>query len=133
MEKLLRKEAEIKPDFEAADFEKRRHPRFATALPIEYGRIGSPENRSGHTSNISESGVMISLPEQIEVGRNLRLKIFFSLGRELDTIEAAGRVVWTSIDTERKGYYRIGLKYEDISPENMQRLRSLLDRFGDRW
>jgi len=130
---MLREEAEIKPDFKAAGFEKRSHPRFVTALPIEYGRIDSPENRSGHTSNISESGAMISLPEQIEVGTNLRVKIFFSLGRELNTIEATGTVVWTNIDLERKGYYRIGLKYEDISPENVQRLRSLLNRFGDRW
>jgi len=130
---MARKEGEIKPGSQATDFDKRRHPRFETALPIEYGRIDSPKNRSGHTSNISETGAMISLPEQIEVGKKMRLKIFFSLGRELNTIEATGGVVWTNTDMERKGYYRSGLKYEDISPEDTQRLRSLLNRFGDRW
>ncbi len=129
---MVKEKREIEPGFKTSGFERRRCPRFETALPIEYGRIDSPKRRSGHTANISESGSMISLPEQIEAGKELRLKIFFSLGPDLNTIEVTGKVVWANIDMERKGYYRIGLKYEDISPEDVDRLRSLLNRFGDR-
>ncbi len=44
-------------------------------------------------------------PEQIEVGEKLRVKLFFSFGPGLNTIEAIVKVVWAKIDAERAGFY----------------------------
>ncbi len=123
----------MKPKFKAPDFERRRHPRFSAALPIEYGRIDNPKNSPGHTINISKSGLMASLPERIKVGEKLRLKLFFSVDRGLNAITGTGRIVWSNADIRKEGYCRHGLEFEDFSPQDLEKLKSFLYRFGDRY
>ena len=112
---------------------RRKHPRFSSTLPIEYGRIDNPKNSPGHTTNISEGGLMASLPERIKVGEKLRLKIFFSVDRGLNASSGTGRIVWSNADIRKEGYYRHGLEFEDFSPQDLEKLRNFLRRFGDRY
>lgn len=130
--KMLPRE-EIKPGFNAARLERRRHPRFLASLRIEYGRVNSSKSFPGRTTNISEGGLMFGLPEQIKAGEKLILKIFFGSGPALKAIEATGTVVWTRPDEQEKGHYQHGLKFEEISPESTQRLKVFLSRFGERY
>ena len=119
----------MKSKFKVADFERRRHPRFPAALPIEYGRIDNPKNSPGHATNISESGVTASIPERIQVGEKLRLKIFFSVAPGLHAITGTGKIVWSNADTQKEGYGH-GLEIEDFSSQDMEKLKSFLERFG---
>jgi c-di-GMP-binding flagellar brake protein YcgR len=128
---MIKEERETNLCFEAADFERRKYARCSAALPLEYRRINSSKIRFGHIGNISESGLMASLPEEIEAGEKLRLKIFFSCGPGLNTIEATGRVVWGNKDMAKEGYYRYGFDFEEISPEDKERLKGFLGFFGD--
>ena len=121
----------MKREFKVPDFERRRHPRFSAALPIEYGRIENPKNGPGHTTDISESGLMASLPERLRVGEKLRLKIFLSVGAGLNAITGTGRIVWSNADMEKEGYYRHGMEFEDFSPQDLEKLKGFLNRFGD--
>ena len=113
-----------KPQIDVIDFENRTYPRIDIHLPIEYFLIKSSIT---HTGNISESGLLTYFPEEIDVSQYLSLKLFFSLGSELDTVRMLGEVVWRddhlSKDCE---YYPHGMKCVVISPEERTKLGNFL-------
>jgi len=113
-----------KPRFDVIDFENRRCPRFDIHLPIEYCQIKSSMT---HIGNISEDGLLIYFPEETAVRQYLRLKLFFSLGSELNTIKVLAEVVWTDNHLSKdREYYPCGVKFVDLSPEDGTRLKNLL-------
>jgi c-di-GMP-binding flagellar brake protein YcgR len=120
-------EKETKPRTGIVNFERREYPRFNVALPVEYYQINSSISHTGRALNASEGGLLIYFPEQMEIGQHLNLKLFFSLGSELNTIELLAEVVWIDIHLgEGWGDYRSGVKFIDISPEDMRKLKNLL-------
>lgn len=123
----MRKEGiETKPRYGTVNFEKRKHPRFSVDLPAEYNRTDLSV-KQGHATNASEGGLLLYLPEQIEIGKHLRLKLFFSMASGLQTIEALVEVAWTDIHLGKDwGDYRTGVRFIEISPEDMSKLRNFL-------
>lgn len=113
-----------KPRIDVIDFENRRCPRFDIHLPIEYDQIRSSIT---HIGNISEGGLLIYFPEEMDVRQYLRLKLFFSLGSELNTIKVLAEVVWTDnhLSKDRENY-PYGVKFVDISPEDGTQLKNFL-------
>jgi c-di-GMP-binding flagellar brake protein YcgR len=128
----MKKEEKAKSRYGTVNFEKRKHPRFDVNLPIEYVRSDLVANR-GEALNASEGGLLLYLPEKMEIEQHLLLKLFFSSGSELKTIETLVKVVWMDIHLgENRGDYRVGVKFVDISPGDLQKLRSfLLSLSGD--
>ncbi len=117
-------EKDTHPRIEVVDFESRRNPRFDIHLPIEYYQTKSSITRTG---NISEGGLLIYFPEETDVGEHLRLKLFFSLGSELNTIKVLAKVVWTDNHLRKDGeHYPFGVKFVDISPEDDTKLKKFL-------
>ncbi len=117
-------EKDTKPWIEVIDSEKRRYPRFDIRLPIEYCQI---KPSFAHTGNISEGGFLIYFPEEKDVNQYLSLKLFFSIGSELDTIRVLGKVIWMDSQLSKGGeHYPYGLKFIDISPEDEIKLRNFL-------
>ncbi len=108
------------------NFESRRHPRFNVDLPIEYYRIDSSINHTGRGLNISEGGLLIYFPEEMDVSQYLRLKLFLSSGSELNTIEVLAEVVWMEMHPGKQGDYRCGVNFIDISPEDRTKLRNFI-------
>ncbi len=127
---MEREEIEIKSG-PPVGFERREHPRFSVGLPIEYCRMTSSKTRPGHTVNVSEDGLMVSLSEQIDIGENLFVKLYFSWGANLNTIATAVRVIWADNEQQEDGYYRFGVNFVDISPEDAVRLKSFLSLYAD--
>jgi len=124
-------EKETKPRTGVVSFEKRKYPRFSIDLPIEYYRINSSVSQTGRALNISEGGLLIYFPEQMEIGQHLRLKLFFSLGSELNTIEMLAEVVWMDIHLGKDwGDYRSGVKFIDVSSEDIRKLENFLMRLS---
>jgi hypothetical protein len=107
------------------DFENREYPRLDIHLPIEYDQINSS---IANTGNISMGGLLIFLPKETVVSQHLRLKLFFSLGSELNTIKVLTEVVWMDnhFSEDLEGYPH-GLKFIEISPEDRTKLRNLLN------
>jgi hypothetical protein len=121
---------EVKPRYGIADFERRTYRRFPMRLPIEYYRASSPVNRTGHSLDASEGGLQILFPEQVEVGQNLSVKVFFSTDSGLNTIEMVVEVVWINTQlAEGEKHYRTGVRFASISPENMTKLREFSSVF----
>jgi hypothetical protein len=115
---------EIKPRYGIADFERRTYRRFPMRLPIEYYRANAPANRTGHSLDASEGGLQILFPEQVEVGQNLSVKVFFSTESGLNTIEMVVEVVWINTQlAEGERHYHTGVRFTSISPENMTKLK----------
>ena len=124
---MTKEEKETKPRYGTVNLERRKHPRFSVDLPIEYSRIDSPVSHTGQALNISEGGLLIYFPEQMDIGQYIKLKLFLSLGSKLNTIEVLAEVVWMEIDLgEVWGDYRCGVNFIDVSPEDMTKLKEFL-------
>jgi c-di-GMP-binding flagellar brake protein YcgR len=125
----MKKEEEkqtTKPRYGTVNFERRKYPRFNVDLPVEYSK---PDliSKPGRATNVSEGGLLLYFPERMEIGQHLSLKLFFSFGLELKTIETLVQVVWMDIDPGKDwGEYRTGVKFLDISPESLDTLKSFL-------
>jgi len=121
---------EVKPRYGIANFERRTYRRFPMHLPIEYYRADSPSNRIGHSIDASEGGLQILFPEQIEVGQNLKIRLFFSSESELNMIDMVVEVVWINTQlAEGEKHYRSGVKFTHISQENMKKLKEFSASF----
>ena len=118
------RETDTTPQIEVVNYENRRYPRFDIHLPIEYYQIKSCFT---HTGNISESGSLVYFPEEMDVSQSLRLKLFFPLGPELNTIRVLAEAVWMDNHLSKdREYYPHGVKFVDISPEDETKLRNFL-------
>ncbi len=121
---------EPKPEYGLVNFERRRSPRFSVDLPIEYSRLEAAEKNPGRTGNASEGGLMLFLGQKLEVGQDLRIKIFFHSEPRLRSIEVTGRVVWTEIPFAKEGDYRCGVQFTQIAPEDLAQFRQFLDQLS---
>jgi hypothetical protein len=131
MDKKEMEGKDIKLRFGVVNFERRRHRRFSLDLPIEYSRVDSSVNGTGRAVNASEGGLLVYLPEQMEIGQSLRIKLFIAPDLDLRTLEMVAQVAWVDMPLEQdrgdyRGDYRSGLKIVDISPEAMNNLKSFL-------
>ncbi|MEW6376336.1 MAG: PilZ domain-containing protein [Thermodesulfobacteriota bacterium] len=107
--------------------EKRKYPRFNVNLPVKYSRANL-FFRYGRAVNASEGGLLVYLPEEMGIGQRLALRLFFPSRSEFHTFETSVQVVWTDVHM-RKDWtwdYRTGVRFVDISPEDMTKLKNFL-------
>ena len=123
---MKKEDKETKPRYGIVNFEKRKYPRYNVDLPMEYARRDSVVNH-GQALNASEGGLLVYLPERVEVGQHLSLKLFFSSMSEFNTIETLVEVVWVDVHVvEEREDYRAGVKFVDISPGDLEKLTLFL-------
>jgi len=119
-------EKEIKPRYGTVNFERRKHPRVNVDLPIEYTR-NELVVMHGRVFNASEGGLLLYLPERTEIGQHLALKLFFPSGSKLETIQTVIEVAWIEIHLGKEwGDYRTGVRFVDISLEDLDKLKNFL-------
>ncbi len=115
----------VKPRYGIANIERRTYRRFPVRLPIEYYRADSPVNQTGHALDASEGGLQILFPEQMEIGQSLKMRLFFSSDIGLNTIETLVEVVWVTAQLgEGEKHYRSGVRFINISPEDVTKLKN---------
>ena len=116
-----------------ANFERRKYPRFNIDLPIEYCRTDAVFFQAGRAMNASEGGLLVYFPERMDVGQHLKLRLFFAHGTELNRIEALVEVAWTDIHMGVGwGDYRAGVRFLQISTEDVDRLKRFLESLASR-
>jgi c-di-GMP-binding flagellar brake protein YcgR len=123
---VRKEEGETKPHYGTVNFEKRKHPRFSVDLPVEYSRTDLFVDQ-GRVMNASEGGLLLYLPDQMEIGNHLRLKLFFTMGSELNAVETLVAVVWVDLHPGKDwGDYRTGVRFVEISTGDMEKLMGFL-------
>ena len=118
------------PRFGTVNFERRKYPRFSLDLPVEYWESDSGSYPS-RTGNVSEGGILLYLPEELEIGKNLRLRLFIDTCLDFISIEALVEVFWKGFPIGDKGEHRVGVKFIDISEKGMANLRNFLNSLVD--
>jgi len=112
--------------------EKRKYPRFSVELPLNYSRAEGKEILGGMVANASEGGLLVYLPERMEIGAFLKIEIFYVRGLELDTIKSVAKVVWCDLAArESWGEHRYGLQFQYIDQKDLSRLATLLKEVGN--
>ena len=116
--------------------EKRKYPRVRTDLPVKYSGSKShfKYGKYGRVVNASEGGMLVHLPEETGVGQQLALQLFFGSRSELDIIETFVRVVWNGVHVRKDlGWdYRTGVRFVDISLEDLTKLKKFLTGSGEK-
>ena len=123
----MKEEKESKLQVGAVHHERRKHPRFAVDLPIEYSHVSSPGIHGGRAINISEGGLLVSLPQKMEIGRRLKVKLLPDPDPGSKAIETVTEVMWVDTHVEKhREHFRCGVRFVEISSENVKRLKHLL-------
>jgi c-di-GMP-binding flagellar brake protein YcgR len=113
--------------YAVANLERRRNPRFPIRLAIEYYRASSPISQIGQTVDASEGGLQVLLPEPMEIGQKLNMKLFFSSGSKLNSVEVLAEVVWINTQLgEDEKLFRSGVRFINVSREGMTELKDFL-------
>ena len=108
----------------------RRYVRLPAAWPIRYevqveGEKSDGERKVTHTADVSAGGVALSLREMLPVGSRIRVEVHIS---PLDrSIRAAGVVVRCA--PARQFGYNIGIRFEQIDPQDQAVLNEAIERF----
>jgi c-di-GMP-binding flagellar brake protein YcgR len=124
---MANREKELKQRYGVAKFEEKAHPRFLLNLPVEYYPAASNLQGKGYTGDASEGGLIVHLGRHLEVGDLVKLRLFFSTGpgmNSVNTVEMVSQVIW--MEKLKDSEYRCGIKFVDISPEDMNKLSSFL-------
>lgn len=110
--------------------ERRRYPRFNVELPVKY-RGNNLFFKHARAVNVSEGGLLVHLPEEIEINQTLSLQLFFPSRSHLYNLETSVRVVWKDIHMSKDlaWDYRTGVKFLDTPPEDICELKSFLTSF----
>ena len=107
--------------------DKRRHPRWLVELPLDYSRKGEKADWGGMVKNVSEGGILVYLPEKVDVGEKLKVEIYFAKGLRLNTVQGVAKIVWADLagkETWKEHSY--GLEFHSMPKAMIQKLRELL-------
>ncbi len=106
--------------------ERRKYPRYSIRLPLEYWRTDDV-CRGGMVGDVSETGLLIHSLQDVRVGEELNVRIFFPNGYELDGIKVTARIVWKDLhhETDWKGF-KYGVEFAQISEEDRLKLANLI-------
>ncbi len=122
----------LQPKMGVLAVEKRKYPRFSVELPLSYSRVDDKELFGGIVANASGGGILVCLPERMEIGAVLKIEIFFLQGLELGTVETIAKVVWSDLASSGSpGEHRYGLEFQYIDEKDYNRLTALLKEIGN--
>lgn len=108
---------------------KREYPRFSFDAPLEYSRTAGSPIRGAYAGNVSETGLLIYSVDDLQVGTEIRLLVFYPDEYRLDNFQGVAKVVWKEYHYEKewKGF-KYGLQFVYMSEIDRGKLREILKR-----
>src|SRR5512136_703709 len=106
--------------------EKRKFSRIPLNVKVKYDVLeGSPrKTEETRSKNVSAGGICLTIPEKIDIGALLRLKLY--LQGEDDFIIVSGEVVWVkefSINhTSDYKAFDCGIEFFDVGPQDQEKI-----------
>ncbi len=105
--------------------DRRKHPRIFTDLPFEYWTQDNPHVFSGGiVLDASEVGFRIYSIQNMSIGTQLKITVFYIRGYELETFELFAEIVWENADKRTRHQY--GTKIIEVTEKHHNILRSIL-------
>ena len=112
--------------------ERRKHPRIRVELPLDYSVVDREETHGGLIADISEGGLLVYLPEALELGTFLRIEILFAKGMELNSVKGIAKIVWSDLATKTiSEENRYGLEFQSFIEGDLQKLKAILKELGE--
>jgi len=112
--------------------ERRKHPRISVELPMDYSLADYKENHGGLVANISEGGLLVYLPEALQMGTLLKIEILFVKGMELNSIKGVAKIAWSDLAMKTiSNEYRYGLEFQSFIEGDLDKLKKLLKEVGE--
>lgn len=119
-------EKENSPRLGMVNFERRKYPRFVINLPIEYLKLEQSRSRPGRTGDLSEGGLLLYIPDEMDIGQDLQVTVFIDSEAGLKPIKVKARVVWKDYRLEKGEFLRVGVNFLEITPEHRETLNGFL-------
>jgi c-di-GMP-binding flagellar brake protein YcgR len=107
--------------------EVRQYARVHLHLPVEYYADNPKVPRLGHTTNLSPGGVMLNIPEKLDIGQAINLAIFVSWGKSIEAIKVNSQVIWVD-GAEKDGEFLSGVKFMDLSANDRNKLEKFFEK-----
>ncbi|MGQ9509414.1 MAG: PilZ domain-containing protein [Thermodesulfobacteriota bacterium] len=113
--------------------ERRKFPRFYVELPLDYSRKGKKSDFGGFVKNASEGGILVYLPEKLEVGELLKIEVYLPKRLELNTIKGVAKVVWADLAAKESWReHRYGLSFQSMSKGAIHKLKNFLQEIKEK-
>lgn len=111
--------------------ERRKHPRISVELPMDYSLLDHQESHGGVVANISEGGLLVYLPEALQIGSLLTVEILFVKGMELTSIKGIAKIAWSDLAIKAiSNENRYGLEFQSFTEGDLDQLKKLLIEIG---
>ena len=112
--------------------ERRKHPRISVELPMDYSLVDHKEDHGGLVANISEGGLLVYLPEALQIGTLLKIEILFVKGMELNSIKGIAKIAWSDLAMKTiSNENRYGLEFQSFIEGDLDKLKKLLKEVGE--
>jgi hypothetical protein len=109
--------------------ERRKYFRILADLPLEYKKVGDTTCRGAYTGDVSKKGLLVHSVDNMLLGTELEISVFYEDEYRLDIFSLFGKIVWKQPHSspDWKGY-RYGLEVVRISAEDRRKLDTLIAR-----
>jgi hypothetical protein len=109
--------------------EKRKYPRFFSDAPLEYSTAPGSRLRGGYAGNMSEGGLLLYAVDNLNIGTEMEMAVFYPDGYRLANFNVLAQVVWKDcyVSDAWTGY-QYGVKFRPVSQEDREKVRQLLSR-----
>ena len=111
----------------SAKSEKRKHLRLSLRLPTEYSLPESSRLHLAYMVDVCEGGLLMSTPEDLDIGQNLSLKLYYDSAVGIDCIQASGEVIRADRLEKSEKEYRCAIRFFDLPPDFLKKLRKFLE------
>jgi hypothetical protein len=106
---------------------KKEYSALAIKLPLEYWETGESCSGGGLARSVSEGELLLDCGQDIHVGAELNVNVFFYDGSEVDTFEAVGKVVWKDLlNYQNMEGFQYKLEYTRVSDKDRRKILGLL-------
>ena len=103
--------------------ERRRCQRYLVQLPVEYWETDDAV-LAGVVFNVSETGLLICSTQDMAIGKELTIKISYSVGYDFETVQSLAKIVWKDSQQEQNWHgYKYGVEFIRMSPQDRQKLK----------
>ena len=107
--------------------ERRRLPRTLINLPLEYRWVNCTRYRGAYTGDASRLGLLMYSVDDMPIGAELEVWLFFADDYRLDTVGFLAKIVRKDLHRDRdwKGY-KYGIEFTEISGQDREKLELIL-------